>query len=686
MVRSFLNHAKIGAKISLVTLLPLLGFVAFAGLNLYDNYKKYDEIGRISELAELAPEIGGLVHEMQKERGMSAGYIGSKGQKFKDMLPTQRKATNERRKSLETALNQFNTSKFDQSLRSQIDKAVTAVKDLADSRTKVDSFDFTVPKMAAYYTGTIAELLRIIEQMAILSSNADVSRQITAYTSFLQSKERSGIERAVGAGGFAAQKFDTKTVKRFISLISAQNTFLTTFKNYSTPNQMTALDEIVKGPPVVKVEEMRDLAINSLVSNDLRADLAGTWFNAITDKINLLKKVEDIIQKDLVALAHKIKSTSLNSLTILMAVVLVLVLITVALSYVVIRDITTSLKSSTEQMSILAQGETNVDISGQDRKDEIGEIARALHIFRDNKIESDRIQAQQMEEQKAKAERAQLIENLASDFETNVKSALEDVSKASQSMNETGEEMKSTAEVTTQQTTSATSASTQASANVQTVASASEELAASISEINRQVNDTNQITQDAVYKANDANERVRGLADAADKITNVVSLIADIAEQTNMLALNATIEAARAGEAGKGFAVVASEVKNLAKQTATATEEITHQIQDIQSETSGTVEAIENITSTIAKVNEIATTVASAVEEQGAATSEIARNVEEAAKGTQEVSTIIGDVNSGALKTKDASTTALESAQFLSEQSTELRTLVETFLDRLKAA
>jgi methyl-accepting chemotaxis protein len=392
-------------------------------------------------------------------------------------------------------------------------------------------------------------------------------------------------------------------------------------------------------------------------------------------------------QKDMLKLDAEAAADDSNSLVTLLWFLLGAGLaVSGVVVYLTTRSIVPPLQSMTNVMGKLAGGELTIDIPATQRRDEVGHIAKAVLVFKENMIKARDAAKREAEEQKAREVRAQKIDGLTRDFDSDVSLVVKTVASATTEMQATASSMTATAEETSRQATAVAAAAEQASTNVQTVASASEELSSSITEISRQVSESARIAAQAVQEADHTNTTVQGLADAAQKIGDVVKLINDIAGQTNLLALNATIEAARAGDAGKGFAVVASEVKSLANQTAKATEDIATQINAIQSATQNAVGAIQGIGKTIGAISQIATTIASAVEEQGAATQEIARNVQQAASGTTEVTSNISGVNQAAAETGTAATQVLASASELSQQSETLRGQVEKFLAAVKAA
>jgi len=683
---SFLENAKISVRISLALVLPIVGMLIFSGMSLLGKRGIVSEMDSLQELAELAPSISALVHELQKERGTSAVFIGSKGTKFVEELPKQWALSSEKHGNLEKALKSFNAELFGPALIDKVAAANEAMGGLENIRKRVKGLSITVPQMAGYYTPTIAKLLKIIEEMGVLSSNAQITKSIIAYTSFLQGKERAGIERAMGGAGFGAGKFKPVIYRKFLQLIAMQNTFLGTFGIYATQEEQDFLKNTVVGPDVDEVNRMRKVAIESPITNSVEGITGPHWFDTITKKINLLKNVEDEVASNLVDLTHVIRTNANKTFMVLLVFTLILLVITAVFVIVIVRGITQPIAGMTQDMAALAGGDKSIEIEGAHRGDEIGAMAQAVEVFKENMIKADQLAAEQATENEAKEKRRVAMEELAATFESSVSSVLGEVGQASNSMKTTAEGMAATAEETSRQSTAVAAAAEEASTNVQTVASAAEELSSSISEISRQVQQSTQIAGSAVAAAQTADEMVQGLAMSAQKIGEVVAMITDIADQTNLLALNATIEAARAGDAGKGFAVVASEVKNLANQTAKATEEISNQINGIQGATQQSVEAIQGITKTIGEISEVSSAIAAAVEEQGAATSEIARNVEQASAGTADVTTNIASVNTAADETGQSANDVLAAAGTMSTQSEKLNSEVNTFLMGLKNA
>ncbi|MBO6561101.1 MAG: Cache 3/Cache 2 fusion domain-containing protein [Nisaea sp.] len=369
----------------------------------------------------------------------------------------------------------------------------------------------------------------------------------------------------------------------------------------------------------------------------------------------------------------------------LLSVMIVVVLATAALAFVVIGAIMKPFPVLREIIQRFSANELDRDVPYLERRDDVGDLAKAVETFKTATLERRRIAQESSDAlEKASEDRRQMRIRTADEFEGTVARTVEQVADALRAFSGSANGMAASADDAKAKASIVVSDSDSAARNIQTVASATEELTASISEIGRQVSQASDVASGAVRQAADTNGKVQGLAEAAQKIGEVVGLITEIAEQTNLLALNATIEAARAGEAGKGFAVVASEVKNLASQTARATEEISAQIQGIQSSTSESADAIAAITETIEQVDQIASAIAAAVEQQSAATQEIARNVEEASAGTARVSSTISEVSQSVHQTGDAASQIRDETRRLTGDADRLKEEIRQFLASIR--
>ncbi|MFA7429725.1 MAG: HAMP domain-containing methyl-accepting chemotaxis protein [Rhodospirillaceae bacterium] len=494
-------------------------------------------------------------------------------------------------------------------------------------------------------------------QEALLLARLAAVRFLSAPSQDLlkESNERIGLflQRAAELGTFLPSPTDIKAAREVQTLAEQ---YRTTFNELAEAAFATNTQVMVELPRV--------------------ADEAGALTSLI--KSEQAQRMGEIERQT----GASISSTQKTSLTLsIFALVLGM-----AFALLIAMGITRPVRSMTSAMDALASGALQTMVPALDHRDEIGAMAKAVQVFKDNAIRVKALEAEQVEaERRAEEERKRLMNEMADNFENAVGGVVDSLSSQALEMESTAQSMSSIAEETSRQAAAVAAASEQASSNVQTVAAAADELSSSISEIGRQVQHSARIVEDAVNRARDTQTVVQGLSESANRIGDVINLITDIASQTNLLALNATIEAARAGDAGKGFAVVANEVKTLANQTARATDQISGQISAVQSETQQAVTAIKDIVSIIREVQEVASAIAGSVEEQNAATQEIARNVQEASAGTAEVSSNIQGVTTAASEAGSASSQVVASSKELAQNADVLKTAVTDFLGEVRA-
>ncbi len=555
----------------------------------------------------------------------------------------------------------------------------TALQEIAELKTKREAFGDTVKQMLAGRNMLIVDGDKMVVEIQKFMEAADKS-PFAAGAAALESK----VLHARLASARLLTTRDSKTIELFRTNFGKVRQQIEELAKADLPSNLAAMLASLKtgvgkygeafekfGPSLVLGDELYHKGISPLIRNT--AEKMAEIRTSVTQNF----------QKTTAATEERITST----VTLQEIVAGAAVLLGLVIAFVIARGIIGPLFSLTSSMKELAGGDLEVVVPGADRRDEVGDMARAVEVFKENGLEVERMRAEQLVIDKRNAEqhKADMI-RLADDFETAVGEIIETVSSASTELEASAGTLTSSAERTQGLTTMVAEASGEASSNVQSVASATEELSSSVNEISRQVQESARMANEAVGQAHRTNDRVSELSKAASRIGDVVELINTIAGQTNLLALNATIEAARAGEAGRGFAVVASEVKALAEQTAKATGEIGQQIAGIQAATQESVASIQQISGTIEKLSEISSTIAAAVEEQGAATQEISRNVQQAARGTQQVSSNISDVERGATETGSASSQLLAAARSLSGDSNRLKLEVGRFLSSVRAA
>ncbi|MFO1188203.1 MAG: nitrate- and nitrite sensing domain-containing protein [Alphaproteobacteria bacterium] len=686
LFKNFGRHTRIAVRMGTAIALPIVAMATLAAILISHQWHTATTIAQLRELTQFTTKVSDLAHELQKERGMSAVFLNSGGKQLAAELPAQQRTSDEQLRQVHDATRQLALSAYPAEVRQAIESALAATQDLAAKREAIAAKRLTGSDASTFFTTLIGKFLSIPREAVKSSESPEITANLLSYQNYLTNKEWAGQERAAAAVGFASGQFTAPQYQALLMAIAAQRSSFERFETYATPEMRTFERQTLSGPVITEVERMRQIAVDAGPERPLGDVTGDAWFQAATGRIDRMRLVEDRLAKDLDSLAAGQVAVAERSLAVTAGISLAATILAIGLGMWIARGITRALGGMTEAMNALAGGTMAVDIPSRDNRDEMGTMAKAVQVFKDNMVKAATLEAEQARKREADIERQKVIESLIQDFESKASNAIKTVASSATELVASAESLNSISENTSQRSTAVAAASEEASSNVQTVATAAEQLSSSVQEISRQVTTSSNITTKAVEEAAKTNEKVTGLAAAAQKIGDVVDLINDIASQTNLLALNATIEAARAGDAGKGFAVVASEVKSLANQTAKATDDIASQITAIQSATKDSVEAIQAITQVIKEVSEIAGSIASAIEEQGAATLEISTNVQQAAAGTQQVSSNIAGVSEATQSTGAAAGQILGAAGALSKKSEELSKDIQVFLDGVKAA
>ena len=678
---TFINHVPLKTKLIALMLIPLLGMTFFAGRLALDKRAEASESEDIQVLVELSVRIGNLLHETQKERGASALYMSSGGTKFVTELPAQQAETDLRLEALQTYIAE-NRSSFSADINESLDQAAAAIEQLENRRQNALNIDVGMGEVIGYYTGMNAQFLQAIASVSTTSTNAEIRGDLTAYLSFLNAKERTGIERAQLSAVFNNDQFAPGQMTVVVNLISAQTSYLSLFESIANDSVLAFFNQTQSDPIVAETARLESIALDN-PDGGFGVDSA-VWFDTITGRINLLKQVEDFQSSAVLDRSAEIAGDASGAFRQAVLLVFVVMIVTIGIG-------AASIISMVRQLRALAKTADNIAVGNFDAahlevyaEDDLGNLASAFNDVTDM-LRSVGHQAQMIAQGQITTDR-QIPGELGQAFEVMVdslgqlvnrlKEASRHLADASQELTSVSASVGDSAQQTSSEANAASETGDEVSHNVATVAAAIEEMNSSIREVAINAGDASSEAANAVSVAQNTSGTIAKLGESSEEIGNVIKVINSIADQTNLLALNATIEAARAGEAGKGFAVVANEVKELANQTAGATQEISQRIEAIQHDMRGAVEATAEVGETIHRINDISAAIAQAVEEQSATTAEIGRSVEEAANGTQNIARSIADVATAAERTKTSTDDTRSSAEDLNQMAVELDELV----------
>ncbi|MDO6680020.1 MULTISPECIES: methyl-accepting chemotaxis protein [unclassified Shewanella] len=644
-------------KLSLLIIPPLLICLIYGGMFVHNKYEIQTELNTVLSLSELAVINSALVHELQKERGMSAGFLGSKGQSFAQDLPQQRSMTDQQVSNFSSipAADHF-PAKISSTLR-QID---SQLQQLQSIRRSVDNLSISVAEEVKYYSDLNKTLLSVVDETAMQSTISELSLKLASFGAFLQLKERAGIERAVLSSTFGQQGFKAGGYAKFVTLVAEQNTYAERFSTMATDLALTRFEQDNRSKEVNAVNAIRQIAF-SQNAEEIKNQHPEVWFKTSTNRINLLAKFEQYLATELVTLTqHKLSTASQQMWSSLIALT-VSVLLLVWLSLSVSRYLSRSLNQLFNKVS---HAGNNFDLSTRidhDSTDEFGELAKAFN-------------------------------GMMADFETVITQVRHNASQlvnVVEQVNSYASSMRQDIEQGHLEAEQVASAMTEMSATVTQIAANAVQASDASSSANKEANIGNiGVSKTAVSikhlagEINDASTAIKTLDQDVQSIASILEVISAISEQTNLLALNAAIEAARAGEQGRGFAVVADEVRTLAQRTQSSTDDIKRMTERLKSGAQLAVQTMERgmvsadesvieveqagnelqqIVAEIDTIDSMNQQIASATHEQAAVAEEVNRNamqISEIYSQTQNVATALSQLNE----------TLLEDAAAMSEQ------------------
>jgi methyl-accepting chemotaxis protein len=662
-----LADIRIPVRIAVACLLPMLAFTGFAGKALLEKRADYSKAEQIAVLAEAMPAITALIHELQKERASSVGFVNSRGQSFADAVRSDRPASDRALAAWQERIVALARVHAGSKFARDVESAKAKLADLSAMRSSIDSFASKSQDAYDYYSSTISLLAAAIDEISELTEEARIARQAIAFGGHVRRKEWAGQERATGLAALAHGEFTPASSFAIVRMRVIQDSQTANFRRSATQAQVDYVDQALKGPVTDDLMRLRSVFYDSPFTKSFKGMTADQWSDASSKYIDVLRTLEDRLAGDFIAEVRAVASEANRDFWSVLVLFIVLVAATGAVSVVVALSITRPIGQLVTTMGELAQGHNDIAVPGADRGDEIGQMARAVEVFRDAAVEKARLeglsatQRNEAEEErrwhadaqaKAAEEQAGAVKALAAGLarlsEGDLRVRLNDgftenYRQIRDDFNTTIARLQETIGAIALSTREVASTATEISASTTDLSQRTEEQAASLEETSASMEQISSTVKKNADSARQANQFATGTREVADrggavvaqavsamariedssrKISDIISVIDEIARQTNLLALNAAVEAARAGEAGRGFAVVASEVRSLAQRSSQAAKDIKDLITNSSNQVQEGVELVNRAGSSLTEIVESIKKVAAIVSDIAAASGE----------------------------------------------------------------